>query len=443
MDLTFGLRPKFYILSASRDNTAFFLFSASLSGYNTDHQAGNLKEMLGCLSCGKRLALDIYASFCPVCREPLLITRSEDDGPRAFHTEGDSSLEKFRDFLPLETIDPSLSLGEGNSPLVRLRRLESELGGFNLFSKDETQNPTGSFKDRGTIVAVHKARLLGFKKIGTVSTGNMAASTAAYGARAGLETFVLLKEGTSKTSLLSAGIFGPTLVTVQGDYGRLFHRSLEIGRELGIYFMNSIDPFRLEGYKVTGFEMYFQLGKSAPDFIFVPLSSGGHLIGLMRSFEDLEREGLVDRYPTFVGVQAQGCAPLARAFEEGRPKYQRLKKAWTIAHAISNPAPPAGNAALHLIRKHKGIILSVSDEEMLEAQRTLASKEGLFCQPESAASLAGLLKFGKANPFRESATAVLVLTGSGLKAPHALDSLPLKIHQFAIEELAEGLQKLV
>ncbi len=373
----------------------------------------------------------------------MFVSRLRKAGRKAIHAGTAFPLEKFKDFLPLEDPDPGLSLGEGNTPLIPLEALGRRLDNLALYAKNESQNPTGSFKDRGTAVAVQQARSLGFSRIGTVSTGNMAASTAAYGARAGLETYVLLKEGTTKTSLQAAGIFGPVLVTVQGDYGRLFHRSLEIGRELGVYFMNSVDPFRVEGYKATGYEIFLQLGETSPDFVFVPLSAGGHLIGLIRAFEDLLEEGYIDRLPVFVGVQAEGCSPIARAFKDGLPRYKRLKKAWTIALAISNPAPPAGNAVLLLIRKHGGFVLSVSDEEMLEAQRTLASEEGLFCQPESAASFAALVKMRNSGAFKGREKAVIVLTGSGLKAPHILDSLPLNVHQFSIEDLEEGLKKLI
>jgi threonine synthase len=288
-------------------------------------------------------------------------------------------------------------------------------------------------------VAIQKAVDIGFKKVGTVSTGNMAASTAAYGARAGLETYVLLKEGTARPSVQAAGVFGPRLVTVRGDYGRLFYESLRIGRKMGVYFMNSIDPFRIEGYKVTGFEIYLQLGRRVPHTVFVPLSSGGHLLGLMRAFEDLRRAGFVSEYPTFVGVQAEGCAPLVRAFESGREKYERLTETRTIAHAISNPAPPAGNAVLKMIKEHNGLLVSVSDDEMLRAQRRLASSEGLFCQPESAVTLAGLTKLREMNRMAADGDTVLVLTGSGLKATQALDSLALNVENIGLEELESRL----
>ena len=367
---------------------------------------------------------------------------SSKPGKKRFNDDADYSLERCLDFLPLEAVDRRLSLGEGNTPLIPLQGLGAEYGNAQAFAKNEALNPTGSFKDRGTAVAVQKAHALGFKRIGTVSTGNMAASTAAYGARASVDTVVLLKEGTSLLSLRAAGIFGPRLVAVEGDYGRLFYESLEIGRKLGIYFMNSVDAIRMEGYKVTAFEFFYQLGRRAPQFVLVPLSSGGHLLGLMRAFEDLEREGFISRFPTIVGVQAEGCAPLVRAFESGKTRYERVEEVRTIAHAISNPAPPAGNAVLKMIHDHAGILVAVSDDEMLASQRSLASVEGLFCQPESAAAAAAWKKLSSRGLIGPQDITVLVLTGSGLKAPHVLESQPLEIHRFSLEDLAPGLAGL-
>jgi threonine synthase len=351
-------------------------------------------------------------------------------------------LEKFAEFLPLPAVDPRLSLGEGDTPLLRLERIGPSVGVPGLWAKNEAQNPTGSFKDRGTAVAVQRAVACGFRRIGTVSTGNMAASTAAYGARAGLETFVLLKEGAPDAAVRSAAIHGPHLISVEGDYGDLFFRSLDIGRAQGISFFNSIDPFRVEGYKLTGFEIFLQLERRAPRFVFVPLSSGGHLLGLMRAFEDLEREGMIRDFPVFVGVQAEGCAPLVRAFEAGRMSYDRLDRARTSAHAISNPAPPAGNAVLRMIGRRKGVLLAVTDEEMGEAQRELAAREGLFCQPESATTLAAARKMAGRGAIGPGDEAVLVLTGSGLKAAQAGGPGPAMVHRTSLAGLESQIRAL-
>jgi threonine synthase len=369
-----------------------------------------------CLVCGPVASRDPYSPFCPGCGEPLFVDVSGRPGKKALHDDRTLPIEKFSDFLPLETIDPALSLGEGATPLLRLDRLGASLGLAAVYAKNEAQNPTGSFKDRGTTVAVQKAR-------------------------AGLETFVLVKQGTSMTSLRAAAIFAPRLIKVEGDYGDLFRASLEVGKRLGISFMNSIDPYRMEGYKVTAFETFRDLGRRAPRYIFAPVSSGGHLLGLMRGFQDLEREGLITAYPTFVGVQAQGCAPLARAFETGLEKYERPAEVRTIAHAISNPTPPAGNAVLRLIRARGGILMAVTDEEMLEAQRELAAAEGLFCQPESATTLAGLKKLARAGKGLDgNGDAVLVLTGSGLKTPQLLESQPMDVRRVLLAKLEEALR---
>ncbi len=400
--------------------------------------------MLHCEICGKIEAADVFSIFCPVCGGTLFADRlpGSSGKRRTFRPGSGPPLEEYREFLALEDVDPGLSLGEGNTPLVRLKNLERTPGDLALFAKNEAQNPTGSFKDRGTAAAVQKARILGFRKIGTVSTGNMAASTAAYGARAGFETFVLLKEGTPEANLRAAGMYRPTLMRIMGDYGRLFCESLELGRELGIYFMNSVDPFRLEGYKITGFEIFRDLGEKPPGFIFVPVSAGGHLLGLMKAFEDLLEEGLARSFPTFVGVQASGCAPLARAFDDGLGSAPRWESVRTAAHAISNPSPPAGDTVLRTIRRHQGRILDVSDEEMRHAQNLLASEEGLFCQFESAASLAGFLKLRDQKKIRAGESAVLVLTGSGLKSLPSLDGVPLDVRDCRLEDLGKALRDL-
>jgi len=400
-------------------------------------------DMFECLACGPLASPDPHSPFCPGCGEPLFIAPPGRPGGRRILDDRPLALERFAEFLPLDRIDPALSLGEGTTPFVKLDRIGRSLGFAGLYAKNEAQNPTASFKDRGTAVAVQKAVSLGTKRIGTVSTGNMAASTAAYGARAGLETFVLLKEGTSGASLQTAGIFAPRLVAVQGDYGALFKASLSIGKRLGITFMNSIDPYRMEGYKLTAFEIFLQLGRRAPGAVIVPLSSGGHLLGLMRGFADLEREGFIGTYPQIVGVQAEGCAPLVHAFDKGLLKYERIPSAPTIAHAIANPTPPAGNAVLRMIRERDGLLLAVSDGEMLEAQRELAANEGLFCQPESATTLAAMKKltaFGRVKSGEGGV--VLVLTGSGLKTLHLLVSEPVEVHRLSLDGLEAGLAGL-
>lgn len=376
-------------------------------------------ERFECLFCKKKHPFDLFNTFCPECGEPMLVASSK--RKRTIAWQRQLSLEKFRDFLPLASIDSGLSLGEGNTPLVPLERISERYGLQTVWAKNETMNPTHSFKDRGSVVVIAKAVALGIRKIGTVSTGNMASSTAAYAAKAGLESHVFLKEDTSLEKILAVRVYGARVFRMKGDYGKLFWRSFSLGRRRGIYFANSVDPLRLEGYKTTAYEIFLSLDGRVPRFIFIPVSSGGNLIGTMRGFFDLREEGLVSQLPIFVGVQARGCSPLVQAFWQGREKFERIAQAKTIAHAISNPDPPAGNLVLKLVRETGGLLLAVTDNEILKAQKELAELEGIFADPASATTLAALIKIR--HGFHSNRTPlpnlngeiVLIITGSGLK----------------------------
>jgi threonine synthase len=370
-------------------------------------------EELFCWFCGKTLPLDLFRTFCEDCGEPLLY--KEGSGTKHIRWEREGTLHRYLDFLPLKEIRPGLDLGVGETPLLECRGLAESLGLPAVYAKNEAQNPTGSFKDRGTLVALTKALEQGITRIGTVSTGNMAASTAAFGARAGLKTFVLVKEDTGEEKLLSTAVFGPRILRVRGDYGMLFRHSYAVGVRKAVYFMNSVDPMRMEGYKVTAFEIYAQMSGTAPDYVFVPVSAGGHFIGLMRAFQNLREAGYIDTIPEFVGIQAEGCSPIVQAYQKGRDKVSPLAGTGTIAHAISNPDPPGGNIVLDMIGKWGGRLLAVSDGEILAAQRLLAEHAGLYVLPASATTLAGLIKLNGMDPIGPDKRCVLVLTGTGLK----------------------------
>ena len=397
-------------------------------------------EYLECIFCQKKYALNMFFPFCPECQEPLFLSYSSQKRKLFLRKEG---LERYLDFLPLREINPNFSLGEGNTALLNLNRIQKKLNLSFILAKNETTNPTHSFKDRGSVIAIQKAVSVGIERIGTVSTGNMAVSTAAYGARVGLKTYVLLKADIPQTKLLSTALYDPILVTVQGDYGRLFRQSYFLGQKLKIYFMNSVDPFRVEGYKVTGYEIYLQLKRQAPQYIFVPMSSGGHLIGLMRAFLDLKKAGFIKESPTFVGVQPKGCSPIAQAYAQRKSRFERLTKTDTVAQAISNPDPSGGNVVLKMIRENNGIITFVSDKEILAAQKMLAEQEGLFCQPASATVLAALLKLSEKMKFESQDKIVLIITGSGLKAMQALKPIRSKIHRASLSSLEKTVNSLL
>lgn len=386
-----------------------------------------------CLFCEKKYPADPFRQSCPECGETMLVSPSRQ--PKKIHSDNTASLEKFIDFLPLSSVNPEYCLGEDNMPLIRLPSLSHKYGLPETYAKTECQAPTGSFKDRGTVVAVHMAAVFGCHKIGTVSTGNMGISTAAYGARVGMQTFVFIKHDASQEKLLSAGVHGTNLIKVKGDYGKLAHLSFDIGRKHSIYFMNSTDPFRVEGYKIIGLEIFAEMSPNMPNYIFVPASSGAHLIGFLRVFQELKELGMIDRRPFFVGVQAAGSAPIAEAFAAGKEKFTRWESVNSVAQSITNPDPPGGNLALKLIREMNGRVIAVSDEEILSAQQILARSEGIFCLPASATTLAGMLKLQREKQFRPKERAVLILTGSGVKNPKILDPSKMNLQEAPLSEL--------
>jgi len=390
-------------------------------------------ERLACSRCGFGKPVDIFDPFCPHCGDPLVISLAKKR--RRIRKDESMGAARYLDFLPLAKFDPAFSLGEGGSPLQPLTRLAKKFRLPNLYAKNEAVNPTGSFKDRGSVVAVQKAGSLGFKTVGTISTGNMAGSTAAYAAKAGLRSVVFVKEDTSREKILAAAVFGARVVKVRGEYSALFRKSFEVGRNHGIYFANSVDPYRIEGYKVTGFEMFEQLGRRAPDLVFVPVSAGGHLIGLMRGFHDLQEAGYLKKMPRFIGVQAKGCAPVVRAFERGTGRILPFPRPRTVAHAISNPHPPGGNIVLRWIAANGGMMMSVSDRDILRSQRILAEEEGLFCDPASATTLAAVLRLARAKVFSGRERIVLVISGSGLKTLEELDPMSFDIREAGLDGL--------
>jgi threonine synthase len=392
-----------------------------------------------CYFCRKRYAYDPHLVLCPDCREPLGL--SYPPAKRTIRRDRELPLERYLEFLPLVEVDPGLSLGEGRTPMIPLRSMCREAGGASVLAKNEAANPTGSFKDRGTAVVVQKARALGLARVGTVSTGNMAASTAAYCARAGLEATLLVKGDTSPEKIKAAAVYSPRLIRVEGDYGAVFDKSLALGRSRGIYFANSVDPVRVEGYKLTVFEIYEQLGRRMPRCLVVPVSSGGHFLGLARACLDLRDAGLIPHLPVLAGVQAAGCAPLALAVREGRARYDRFPEPRTLAHAISNPTPPGGNVVLKLVRENGGLVLDVTDAEMLEARRRLASDEGLFVLPDSAAVVAALRELPGPLGLTAADTVVLIITGTGLKNLEDLNLPPGRTVSLPLSALEGGLPR--
>jgi len=389
---------------------------------------------LTCSGCGKTFPNDRLWLRCTECGEPLDTPIIQKGGITS--EENLNVLELYSDFYPFLSLADDPRLGEGLTPLVRDDLLAVEAGVAEIFLKNETANPTWSFKDRGTATGVIQARNLGYDRIGTVSTGNMAVSVAAYGARAGMKTLVLVNSSMPAEKVNPIAIYNPCLVKVEGDYKKLYDLSLELGEKLGIAFINSDAPMRVAGYKTMAYEIMEQLDYEVPDYVIVPSSAGGQIRGIFKGFLDFYHCHLADRLPIMIAAQAAGCAPIATAFEKGENKISRFPDPHTIAHAIENPFPPSGNEVLRMLRMHRGMAVTCTDEEILASQKRLGAS-GLFVQPASALTYAVAKKLAKAGKIGPSSRVVCILSGSGLKYTAALEMQGLHAHNCRLEEAAE------
>jgi threonine synthase len=320
-------------------------------------------------------------------------------------------MDRYRRFLPITDATPTLTLGEGATPLVRADRLGASIGLANLYLKVEGQNPTGSFKDRGMVVAVAKAAEAGARSIVCASTGNTSASAAAYGAAAGMEVIVVLPKGQIAVGkLLQALIAGARVVAVDGN----FDEALGIVRALAeqddhpVTLVNSVNPFRLEGQKTAAFEICDDLGR-APDILAIPVGNAGNISAYWQGFRDYAEAGIIGATPRMWGFQAAGAAPIVVGHRIDHPE--------TIATAIRIGDPASWTKATDARDASGGRIGAVSDDEILAAYRALARQEGIFCEPASAASVAGVTRAAAARELDPDALVVCVLTGHGLKDP--------------------------
>ncbi len=326
-------------------------------------------------------------------------------------------LVKYRDFLPVTTQTPLITLGEGDTPLVRASRLEKELGVGELYFKLEGCNPTGSFKDRGMVVAVAKALEAGSSAIICASTGNTSASAAAFGARCGLETIVIVPKGNiAQGKFAQAIVYGARIITIEGN----FDQALEIVRTLvkkhAVTLVNSINPHRLEGQKTAAFEIVDTLG-DAPDFLFIPVGNAGNITAYWRGFKEYRQKGRSQRTPRMMGFEAEGAAPIVQGHVIPEPQ--------TLASAIRIGNPASWQGALAARDESEGVIDAVGDQEIMAAYGLMSTREGIFGEPASAASLAGLTKYCRKGQDFSDKRVVCVVTGNGLKDPDtALSTSP-------------------
>ncbi len=392
-----------------------------------------------CTDCGAPYPFETAYPRCRTCNEPLELTLG-DLNKAAIQTRHHNMLKRYHDFLPFAHGYEHLSLGEGRTPLLSSDRLAQTVGIQQLLIKNETLNPTWSFKDRGTLTGLIHAVTLGYKKIGTVSTGNMAPSVAAYCAHAGLEAYVLVSADMPNSKIVPIAIYGPKLIRVQGDYGALYFDSLKIGVNNDIYFINSDVPFRVEGSKTIAFEICEQTNFDVPDLVVVPTSAAGNIRGILKGFVEFQQAGLIDSIPRMVVAQAAGCAPIVRAYNNRSRRIAPWSQPSTIAHAIENPYPPSGNQILRQLDGNNGFAVAISDDEILAAQDQLA-RVGLFGQPAAAVPFAAIKQMRTNGLIGASERVVCIFTGSGLKYPEAVAGRSEKIQETGLEDLANIFKK--
>ncbi len=325
---------------------------------------------------------------------------------------------RYRELLPVRDYEKRVSMNEGGTRLIRCRNLERELRVKEIYVKYEGDNPTGSFKDRGMTVGVTKAVEAKAETTICASTGNTSSSLAAYSARAGLSCVVLVPSKRIALGKLSqALIHGARVLAVRGGFDDCLRIVKELSKDERFYLLNSINPFRLEGQKTAAYEIYEQLGGSAPDYLLIPIGNAGNIVAYWKGFKDLENLGLIDGLPRFMGAQAAGASPIYKAFIEGAEKIKPVENVETVATAIRIGNPVNWKRALRAVRETGGLVEVVTDEEILQAQRILASREGVFAEPAGAAPIALLFKAVRRGLIDSDSRVVCIATGHGLKDP--------------------------
>jgi threonine synthase len=380
---------------------------------------------LRCRECGRTYAAEAL-HVCEFCFGPLEVAYDLEGLRRTVTREriaaGPPNMWRYADLLPV-SVDSPVDLGAGFTPLIRADRLAAELGLGEVWVKDDTRNPTGSFKDRVVAVALTKARELGFKIAACASTGNLANSVAAHAARAGMESFVFVPHDLEAVKLLTTAVFGGHLIAIDGSYDDVNRLCAEMASEFAAWaFVNvNVRPYYSEGSKTLAFEVAEQLGWRLPDHVVVPIASGSQLTKIDKGFGLLAELGLVDsgREVRISGAQAKGCAPVATAFAEGSDHVRPVKPA-TIAKSLAIGNPADGWYALEVVRRTGGAIAAVTDEEIIEGIRLLARTEGIFAETAGGVTVATVAKLAAAGVLRSDERIVVYITGNGLKTVEAL-----------------------
>lgn len=389
---------------------------------------------LKCKECGAKYE-PIAMHVCELCFGPLEVDYDYDEIARTVTREsiqaGPNSIWRYRAFLPVQTED-YIDVGTGMTPLLKANRLARRLGIKNLYIKNDAVNmPTLSFKDRVVSVALSRARELGFSTVACASTGNLANSTAAIAAHAGLDCCVFIPSDLESGKVLGTVIYSPKVFAVNGNYDQVNRLCSEVANTHGWGFVNiNLRPYYSEGSKTLGYEVIEQLGWQLPDHIVAPLASGSLFTKIHKGFQEFVKVGLVEDKPVrFSGAQAEGCSPIATAFRDNRDFVVPVKPQ-TIAKSIAIGNPADGVYALDIARKTNGNIESVTDAEIIEGIKLLAETEGVFTETAGGTTIAVLKKLVEAGKINPDETTVVYITGNGLKTQEAVQGYvgePLQI----------------
>ena len=375
---------------------------------------------LYCSACARQFEPNRLYNLCE-CGKPLMVAYDLESAQMTLTREllavREPTLWRYREVLPVKDESNRITLGEGMTPLARAARLGQRLGMPNLFIKDESLNPTASFKARGMAVAVSMAKELGVKKLAVPSAGNAAGALAAYAAKAGLEAFIFMPSDTPKANIIECQQTGANVTLIDGlitDCGRIVGERKEAEGWFDVSTLK--EPYRVEGKKTMGYELAEQFNWELPDVIVYPTGGGTGLIGMWKAFDEMERMGWINsRRPRMVSVQAEGCAPVVRAFETGASVGAEVVDAHTIASGLRVPRAVGDFIMLDILRKSGGAARSVTDEELLAAVKEIGSAEGIFAAPEGAACLPALRQLLESGDVSRDERVVLFNTGSGVK----------------------------
>lgn len=391
------------------------------AGLNGPEKISYLVE-LECSGCGAKFPPGEIHTFCPDCQSPLLArydlaeARNHMDRDKMRHRN--RGMWRWHELLPVGNPEHFISLGEGDTALLRLANTGRRLGLSNLYVKDESTNPTGSFKARGLSAAVSKARELGVEKVIIPTAGNAGGAMAAYAARAGIQALIYMPKDTPRANVEESRIAGAEVVLVDGLISDAAGMVGEKARSEGWFDVSTFkEPYRVEGKKIMGYELAETFNWSLPDVILYPTGGGTGLVGMCKAFDELEALGWLDdvKRPRMVAVQAEGCAPVIKAFQEGSDFCDFWTNAHTLASGLRVPKSFADALILKDLRQSEGTAVAVSDAAIVEAQKKLGREEGIFSAPEGAATLAALEELVRQGWVRPEERIVLFNTGSGLK----------------------------